>query len=68
MRDKQLYSQILGIQSPWSVSDVELFVAESQVTVYIEHNGKKPCKCSRCDKTCPGYDHVVQKWVMNQIC
>lgn len=62
MRDRQLYSQILGIQTPWSVSDVELSLNEGQVTVYIEHNGKKPCKCSTCGKPCPGYDHIVQKW------
>ena len=24
MRDKELYTQILGIQAPWEVSDIEL--------------------------------------------
>lgn len=62
MRDKQLYSQILGIESPWFVSEVELSLKEQQVQVFIEHNGKKACKCSVCDKPCPGYDHITQKW------
>ena len=62
MRDKQLYSQILGIESPWFVSDVELSLQEQKVQVFIEHNGKKACKCSVCDTPCPGYDHIIQKW------
>ena len=36
MRDKQLYSQILGIESPWFVSDVELSLQEQKVQVFIE--------------------------------
>ena len=62
MRDKQLYSQILGIKTPWFVADVELSLAEQRVEVFIEHNGKNTCKCSVCDKPCPGYDHIIQKW------
>ena len=62
MRDKQLYSQILGIKSPWLVTDVKLSQEEQEVHVFIEHNGKKDCRCNVCDKPCPGYDHIVQKW------
>ena len=62
MRDKKLYSQILGIQTPWSVSEIDLSLQENQVKVYMEHNGKKLCKCSSCGQPCPGYDHVIQKW------
>ena len=62
MRDKQLYSQILGIESPWFVSGVELSHEEQQVKVFIEHNGIKACKCSVCNAVCPGYDHIVQSW------
>ena len=35
MRDKDLYAQILGIKSPWQVTDVELVVSESTVTVHV---------------------------------
>ena len=62
MRDKQLYSQILGIESPWLVTNVELSLNEQEVHVFIDHNGKKACKCSVCDTPCPGYDHIYQKW------
>lgn len=62
MRDKQLYSQILNIKKPWSVTDVELSTEEGQVKVFIHHDGKKTCKCSVCGKPCPGYDHIEQRW------
>ncbi len=49
MRDKKLYSQILGIETPWFVSDVELSLQAQQVKVFIEHTGKKrlPMPCLR---------------------
>lgn len=62
MRDKQLYSRILGIKKPWTVEDIELSITEKQVKVFIQHGGKKACKCSVCHTICPGYDHVIQKW------
>jgi len=36
MRDKQLYQQILGIESPWRVVDVELNASSEEVRVYIQ--------------------------------
>ncbi|OQX37735.1 MAG: transposase, partial [Candidatus Sedimenticola endophacoides] len=33
MRDKELYAQILGIESPWQVSDVDLSMSDGEVTV-----------------------------------
>ena len=36
MRDKDLYKQILGIQTPWTVTEVELSMAAGEVTVYVD--------------------------------
>ncbi len=36
MRDKDLYTQILGISPPWEVTDVELSVDSGEVKVFIE--------------------------------
>jgi len=36
MRDKDLYAQILGIKSPWCVSNVELALSKGEVTVHVE--------------------------------
>ena len=38
MRDKDLYSQILGIKNPWQVVDVELALGAGEVKVYVEHD------------------------------
>ena len=37
MRDVELYQQILGLEEPWSVTDVELQVDEGRVEIYVEH-------------------------------
>jgi hypothetical protein len=39
MRDRDLYAQILGINSPWHVSDVRLDVPAGKVEVVVEHRG-----------------------------
>ena len=39
MQDKELYQQILGLSSPWAVSDVQLDQQAQEVRVYVEHPG-----------------------------
>lgn len=62
MRDKELYAQILGIKSPWQVSDVELALSEGEVTVHVEQEpGAKLC-CPTCGEPSPGYDSRPRRW------
>ena len=62
MRDKDLYAQILGIESPWQVSGVELSLSEGEVTVQVERErGAKSC-CPSCGKVSPGYDSRRRRW------
>ncbi len=42
MRDKELYSKILGVETPWHVAHVELSITEGKVEIFLEHDGKKP--------------------------
>jgi transposase len=60
MRDRDLYAQILGITSPWHVSDVRLDVPAGKVEVIVEHRGQA-C-CPQCGKPCPGYDSRLRRW------
>jgi transposase len=60
MRDKALYTQILGIERPWAVSDVELDPGGGEVRIYIEHNGVH--QCPECGKDAPGYDTRRKRW------
>jgi hypothetical protein len=39
MHDRDLYAQVLGITSPWHVSDVRLDVPGGTVGVVVEHRG-----------------------------
>ena len=38
MQDRELYRQILGVQSPWKVERVELRRADGEVHVFLEHD------------------------------
>lgn len=38
MRDKDLYSQILGIQSPWEVTEVDLLVSSGEVKATLNNS------------------------------
>jgi transposase len=60
MRDRDLYAQILGITSPWHVSDVRLDVPAGTVEVVVEHRGQA-C-CPQCGTACPGYDTRERRW------
>ena len=62
MRDKDLYAQILGITSPWQVTDVELGLSEGEVTVHVEREeGAQQC-CPTCGRVSPGYDSRPRRW------
>lgn len=62
MRDKDLYAQILGIESPWQVANVELRVSEEEVVVHVEQKeGTRSC-CPTCGKESPGYDSRTRRW------
>ena len=45
MRDKELYTQILGIRSPWQVADVGLSVEAGEVKVYVEQGPGAERRC-----------------------
>ncbi len=61
MRDTQLYSQILGIEKPWKVIDVQISLVDDEVEVHVEYGGSK-LRCSKCGKICPGYDKRQRRW------
>ena len=62
MRDKELYTQILGIRSPWKVADVELSVGAGEVKVIVEQDAGAEQRCPKCSAVCPGYDRRRREW------
>ena len=55
MKDTQLYSQILGIEKPWQVTDVQVSLAKDEVEVTVDHGSGK-LMCPKYGKACSGYD------------
>ena len=62
MRDTDLYAQILGITSPWTVSDVDLQGTKGAVTIQVSRDEASPTHCPQCGKVCPGYDSRQRRW------
>jgi len=61
MQDRELYSQILGIQEPWRVKDVELKVAEGEVRVPLTHDYPLEWPCAECGQPRVLYDHQPER-------
>jgi len=62
MRDKTLYTQLLGIESPWQVSEVDLRLDEGEVDIYLERDASVPLVCPVCGRVAAGYDSRRRKW------
>jgi len=61
MQDKELYQHILGLSTPWSVSDVKLNIESQEITVRVDHpRGTKFC-CPECSTELPCYDHGEER-------
>ena len=62
MRDRELYAQILGIQSPWKVKDVELELDGGEVRVEVTYASGTALRCPCCGKSVTGYDTRRRRW------
>jgi len=61
MQDKELYQHLLGLLSPWSVSEVKLNTENQQIDVHVEHpKGTKFC-CPECNQSLACYDHAPKR-------
>jgi transposase len=61
MQDRQVFEQILGIRSPWFVSQVELALKEGEVRVALEHRPDAQWHCPECGQVCPLHDHQEER-------
>jgi transposase len=61
MRDVELYTHVLGLVSPWSVSRVELNVKEQRVDVWAEHTADERWPCPECATRLALYDHADER-------
>lgn len=61
MNDRDLYQQILGIQSPWFVESVKLNMEEQRIDVKVKHPPHTLWSCPKCDCMLPIYDHAEDR-------
>lgn len=62
MQDKELYEKLLGLKAPWTVSDVDLRMEESKVTVRLGHDPLARFPCPECKLEGPTHDHRPRQW------
>jgi hypothetical protein len=58
MGDPELYRHVLGLESPWTVSKVELSVEMHQVDVWAEHGVHTSFACPECGTVSGLHDHA----------
>jgi transposase len=61
MQDKELYQVILGLDSPWSVSEVELDIDSGEIRIHVCHPRGTKFGCPECDRQLPCYDHAEER-------
>ena len=61
MQDRELYRQILGIESPWKVERVDLRRADGEVHVFLEHDEQVRWRCPQCNAECALHDHQPER-------
>jgi transposase len=61
MRDRELYQRILGIESPWEVTDVALDLERGEVRVEVAMQ-KDRLPCPECAVDAPTYDSRPRRW------
>ena len=62
MRDRDLYSKILGLPEPWLVVDVELDLSGKSVVVRLGRQEGAPLACPEYGRNLPGYDSQPRRW------
>lgn len=62
MRDKELYAQILGLNEPWVVEEVELLDDKKEIVIRVGLRGSIILICPFCNEPMPGYDSQKRRW------
>ena len=61
MQDTALYRYLLGLQSPWTVSRMNLDIPGQRVDRWAEHPDDAAWACLQCAKQLPLYDHAQER-------
>ena len=61
MQDIELYRQLLGLNTPWTVTRVELKIKEQRVEVWAGHAESARWPCPECATELALYDHGEER-------
>ena len=61
MRDTELYRHLLGLESPWEVSRVELSAEGGRIDVWVDHPKRTRFACPVCEVDLSVYDHAEER-------
>jgi transposase len=61
MQDFELFEQLLGIEKPWMVTNLNLDVDKTKVQLKIEYPKKTKAFCPQCKKECSIYDRNPER-------
>ena len=63
MRDTELYQQLLGLAEPWTVTRVDLSVADARVDVWVDHSQRTRFACPEpgCERELFVRDHADER-------
>jgi len=60
MLTEEHYQQLLGLRSPWSVTNVELDMKKMRVDIHVENIGQTDT-CPECGASCRIYDEAAER-------
>ena len=61
MDSVELYRQLLGVATPWTVEQVKLDVVKQHVDVYVAHRPGQRFACPQCGHELSVYDHLASR-------
>lgn len=62
MQDRELYTRVLGLVAPWTITEVELNAAGEEIEVHIEAHAKGRMPCPECGVECGIHDRRERRW------
>src|SRR6056297_742776 len=58
---KAHYGQLLGLESPWEVTSVDLKMEEKRVEIALTHSRGERVRCPECGEECSVHDHSPER-------
>jgi transposase len=58
---REHYRKLLGLESPWNVTEIDLDVKRQRVDIQLVHEKGHKVKCPECGESCPVHDEAPER-------